>query len=94
MQIIAAAASGKAYQRKRGISCKYLFPYNLVERGDEGKAIKKRTATREEYVLGLKRMDEEWCFKPLSRHPETVTQDTARYPGRPSDATQRRSLRG
>ena len=44
VRIIAAAVKGKAYGRKQGIPCKYLFPYDLVERGDEGKAIKKGEA--------------------------------------------------
>ena len=56
MRIIAQGASGKAYGRKRGFPSKYLFPYDLVERGDEGKALKKGEATREEYVLGLNRI--------------------------------------
>ena len=98
MWIIAAAASGKAYGRKRVLPRKYLFPYDLVERWDEGKALKKREATREEYVLGLKRMEAQRRFSAhalpaLSRHQE-MRRITARYPGRPSDETRRRSLQG
>ena len=74
--MITAAASGKAYRRKQGIPRKYLFPYDLVERGVEGKAIKKGEATRKEYVLGLKSMEAQHSFiahalQALSRHQET-----------------------
>ena len=83
--MIAAAAKGKAYGRKHGIPSKYLFPYNLVERGDEGKAIKKGEATQEEYILGLKCMEAQWRFPAhalpeLSRHQETVAQDNCSIP--------------
>ena len=85
MRIITAAASGKAYGRKHGIPHMYLFPYDLVERGDEGKAIKKGEATREEYVLGLKRMEAQRRFiahalRVLSRHQEKVAQDNCSIP--------------
>ena len=43
--MIAAASSWKAYLGKRGTSRKYLFPYDLVEREDEEKAIKKGEGT-------------------------------------------------
>ena len=78
--MIAAAASEKAYSSKRGISRKCLFTYDLVERGDEGKAIKNGEATREEYVLELKHMEAQRRFLAhtlpvLLRHQETVAQD-------------------
>ena len=85
VRIIAAAANGKAYGRKLGIPCKYLFPYDLVERADEGKALKKGEATQEEYVLGLKRMEAQRRFfahalPVLSRHQVTVAQDNCSIP--------------
>ena len=57
MRIIAAATEGKSYGRKKNISSKYIFPYDLVERGDEGKSIKKGEARREEHALGLKHLE-------------------------------------
>ena len=57
VRLIVAAAFGKGTQWKKGISAKYLFPFDLVECGDEGKAIKKGDASREEYTLGLKRLE-------------------------------------
>ena len=94
MRIIAEAASGKAYRSKCEIPRKYLFPYDLVEKGDEGKALKKEKATREEYVLGLKRMEAQRRFSAhalpaLSRH-----QETARYHGKSLEDTQRRFSHG
>ena len=70
---MAAASNGKVYGRKQGISHKY----DLVEPGDEEKAIKKGEATREEYVLGLKCMEAQRCFPThalpaLLVHQETV----------------------
>ena len=80
VRLIVAAADGKGNQRKKGISVKYLFPFDLVERCDEGKAIKKGDASREEYTLGLKRLETQPGFSSsainaLLRHQEMVAQD-------------------
>ena len=101
--MIMAAANGKAYGRKQGIPRKYLFPYDLVERGDEGKVIKKGEATQEEYVLGLKRMEAQASIRPPIRSPTPTWRfqsskkqshrTTAHCPGRPLGAT-RRYLQG
>ena len=85
VHIIAAAVNGKAYGRKQGIPHKYLLPYDLVEWGDEGKMIKKGEATRDEYVLGLKRMEAQRHFPThalpvLSAHQETIAQDNCSLP--------------
>ena len=75
----------RSSQRKPGIPRKYLFPYDLVERGDKGKVLKKWEATQEEYVLGLKRMEAQQRFSAQalparSRHQETVAQDNCSIP--------------
>ena len=53
LQMIVAAAQNKSViaTRKKGISPDFLFPYDLLNREDTGKTIKKREATREEYFL-------------------------------------------
>ena len=45
VQIIVAVADGKATHRETIISSKYLFPYDMVECKDNGKAVKKGEAT-------------------------------------------------
>ena len=71
-------ASRKAYGRKRCIPRKYLFPYDLVERGDQGKALKKREATREEYVLGLKHMEAQRRCQGTRKRSRRITWETVR----------------
>ena len=83
--MITAAANGKAYGRKQGIPCKYLFPYNMVEQGDEGKVIKEGEVSRGEYMLGLKRVKAQRQFPAhaipaLSIHQDTVVQDNCSLP--------------
>ena len=83
--MIAAAANGKAYGRKQDIPCKYLFPYDLVEQGDKEKVIKKGEVTREEYVLGLKRMEAQGPYKPPASLRQTGSPSPAcvKVPPRP-----------
>ena len=87
VRIIAAAAQNKSAisQRKKGIPADYVFPYDLVERGDAGKKLKKGEATLEEYYLGLKRLEEHPSFplsalKALSQHQTAIIQDSCKLP--------------
>ena len=91
VRILAEAASGKAYRRKRSIPHKYLFPYDLVERGDEGKALKKGEATRRStsWVLSAWRLNSGSLPTPSLRCQGTRKRSpriTARCLGRPSGA--------
>ena len=80
VRLIIAAADGKATKRKKGIPTNYIFPYDLVERGEDAKTVKKGEATQEEYTLGLKRLETEDGFpehalQALSNHQEWVAHD-------------------
>ena len=83
VHLIVAAADGKGNQRKKGISAKYLFPFDLVERGNEGKAIKKGEASWEEYTLGLETQPgfPSSAVNALLRHREMVVQDNCSLAG-------------
>ena len=87
LRLIADAAQTKTMvpARKKGIHPDYLFPYDLVERGDGGKPIKKGEATREEFSLGLIRLQLEPTFPPdsinaLVSHHEMIAYDNCSLP--------------
>ena len=87
LQLIAAAAQNKTViaARKKGIPADYMFPYDLIERGDSGKTIKKGESTREEYMLGLIRLMIHPAFpsadiKPLTLHIAAVAKDNCKLP--------------
>ena len=80
VRLIVTAADGKTTHRKKCISTKYLFPFDLVKRGDEGKAVIKGEATKDEYMLGLNSLETQCGFhshtiNALLRHQEMVGQD-------------------
>ena len=80
VRLIVATADTKTINQKKGISSKYLFLSDIVEHGDEGKMVKKREATKDEYVLGLKYLETQRGFtsravNALLRHQEMVVQD-------------------
>ena len=87
LRMLAAAAQGKSTtaSRKKGIPHDYVFPYELVDRGEAAHVVKKADATREEYVLGLKRLESHPNFpshalKALSKHQIQVAQDNCQLP--------------
>ena len=63
VRLIIAAADAKSFPPEKGISTKYLFPYDMVERDDEGQAVKKGEATKNEYMRRLK------CFETQHGFP-------------------------
>ena len=85
--MIAAAAQGKNIlgTRKKGISPNYIFPHELVERGDGARPVKRGEATREEYTLALKLMETHPLFperdlKALSAHQALLAHDNCKAP--------------
>ena len=87
LRLIAAAAQSKsvATDKKKGSSADFVFPYELVHRGDTGKKIKKGEASREEYVLGLIRLSTHPSFptadiKALTIHQATIARDNCKLP--------------
>ena len=85
VRLIVAAAQDKKLPRKKGIPSSYVFPYELVERGYEGKHIKKGDASREEYTLGLRRLESNpdfprYALAALSRHQDIIAQDNCTIP--------------
>ena len=87
LRLIAAAAQNKTViaTRRKGIPENFMFPYDLIERGDSGKDIKKGESTREEYMLGLIRLMIHPDFpaddvKLLTLHIAAVARDNCKLP--------------
>ena len=87
LRMIAAAAQNKSTLaiKKKGIPVNYVFPYDLVDRGDNAKSIGKGEASKDEYILGLKRMESHPTFPAnsllaLSQHQEAIAQDNCTLP--------------
>ena len=70
---------------KKGSADGFVFPYQLVDRGDLGKKIKKGESTREEYVLGLIRLSKHPKFpaadvQALAAHQAIIARDNCKLP--------------
>ena len=85
MRLIVTAAQDKKTTRKKGIPASYVFPFEVVDRGEEGKTIKKGDASKDEYILGLIRLQSSPDFPrdsvpELIQHLESVLQDNCVIP--------------
>lgn len=85
VRLIVDAAQDTKTTRKKGIPSSYVFPFEMVERGEEGKRIKKGDASKDEYTLGLIRLQSEPGFPrdsvpELFQHLEWVLQDNCVIP--------------
>ena len=87
LRLIAAAAQNKSVlaSKTKGNPPKFVYPFDLVERGDTGRKIKKGESTREEYVLGLIRLSNLPTFppediKPLAAHQAIIARDNCKLP--------------
>lgn len=75
----------RGLRHKRGVNPEYIYPFELIERGTEKKAIKRGEATYQEYAVALRFMEKQSAFstsdiEALREHSLQVAEDARVLP--------------
>lgn len=75
----------KGLRHKRGVNPDYVFPHELIERGEEKRPIKRGEATYQEYAVALRHLERQESFHrddiaALREHSDQVAEDARDLP--------------